>query len=51
MMKKMMIIQFNLIIIYLCANLIVQKPITKSAQVKKKKQNTHKQNTKTRKFT
>jgi hypothetical protein len=39
-------IQFNLILIYLCANLTAQRPITKSAQVQKKKKYTYKENTK-----
>jgi hypothetical protein len=41
-------IQFNSINIYLCANLRAQRPITKSAQVKKKKKYTYKENTKER---
>jgi hypothetical protein len=40
------IIQFNSILIYLCANLTAQRPITKSAQLKKKKKYTYKENTK-----
>jgi hypothetical protein len=33
------------ILIYLCANLTAQRPITKSAQVQKKKKYTYKENT------
>jgi hypothetical protein len=42
----MMIIQFNSFLIYLCENLTAQRPITKSAQVKKKKKYTYKEGAK-----
>jgi hypothetical protein len=45
-----LMIHFNSILIYFRANLTAQMPITKSARVKKKKQNTHKENTKSRQF-
>jgi hypothetical protein len=46
MMMMTIIIQFNSILIYLCANLTAQRPITKSAHVQKKKKYTYKENTK-----